>query len=66
MQTRLFETRGPVDPARNYVVPRQKEIAELVERIKQGGYIVIFAPRQTGKTTFCHLALDAFSTEDKT
>ncbi len=59
MQTRLFETRGPVDPARNYVVPRQKEIAELVERIKQGRYIVIFAPRQTGKTTFFRWALDA-------
>jgi len=59
MRTRLFETRGPVDPARNYVVPRQAEIAELVERIKLGRYIVIFAPRQTGKTTFFRWALDA-------
>ncbi|MEN8217921.1 MAG: AAA-like domain-containing protein [Pseudomonadota bacterium] len=63
---RIFETRGPVDPSRNYVVPRQTEIAELAERIKQGRYIVIFAPRQTGKTTFFRWTLDALSTEDNT
>jgi len=33
---RIFETRGPVDPERNYTVPRTNEIADLVERIKQG------------------------------
>ncbi len=63
-KNRLFETRGPVDPARNYVVPRQTEIAELVERIKLGRYIVIFAPRQTGKTTFFRWTLDALEAED--
>ena len=63
---RFFETRGPVDPSRNYVVPRQTEIAELVARIKQGRYIVIFAPRQTGKTTFFRWALEALATEDDT
>jgi len=59
---RTFETRGPVDPARNYVVPRHAEITKLIERIKQGRYIVIFAPRQTGKTTFFRWALDALET----
>jgi hypothetical protein len=39
MPTRLFQTRGPVDPAHHYAVPRQKEIAELVKRIKLGRYI---------------------------
>ena len=63
-KTRTFETRGPVDPELNYVVPRTNEIADLVERIKQGRYIVIFAPRQTGKTTFFRWALDALETED--
>ena len=63
---RTFETRGPVDPERNYVVPRTHEIADLVERIKQGRYIVIFAPRQTGKTTFFRWALDALVAEDDT
>jgi predicted AAA+ superfamily ATPase len=55
---RTFETRGPVAPAHNYVVSRTAEIADLVERIKQGRYVVIFAPRQTGKTTFFRWAID--------
>ena len=32
-------------------------------RVKQGRYIVIFAPRQTGKTTFFRWALDALAAE---
>ena len=56
-KTRTFETRGPVDAERNYVVPRTTEVADLVQRIKEGRYIVIFAPRQTGKTTFFRWAL---------
>jgi hypothetical protein len=59
MPTRTFETRGPVDPTRNYVVPRTDEIADLVHRINDGRYIVIFAPRQTGKTTFFQWTLEA-------
>ncbi len=56
---RTFETRGPVDPSSNYVVPRTDEMAELGRRIKDGRYIVIFAPRQTGKTTFFRWTLDS-------
>jgi len=63
MSTRTFETRGPVEPTRNYVVPRSEEIADLAGRIKDGRYIVIFAPRQTGKTTFFRWALDVLETE---
>jgi AAA+ ATPase superfamily predicted ATPase len=66
MSTRTFETRGPVDPIRNYVVPRAEEIADLAQRIKDGRYIVIFAPRQTGKTTFFRWALNALEASDKT
>ena len=60
---KTFETRGPVDAARNYVVKRTTELADFVDRVKQGRYIVIFAPRQTGKTTFFRWALDALATE---
>jgi hypothetical protein len=66
MSIRTFETRGPVSPTRNYVVPRTEEIADLVQRIKDGRYIVIFAPRQTGKTTFFRWALDALVASDDT
>ena len=60
---KTFETRGPVDPNRNYVVKRTTELADLIERVKQGRYNVIFAPRQTGKTTFFRWALDALAAE---
>ena len=58
-----FETRGPVDAKRNYVVKRTTELADFIARVKQGRYVVIFAPRQTGKTTFFRWALDALTAE---
>ena len=49
MATKYFETRGPVSPELHYVVPRTEELAAFIQRIKLGRYLVIFAPRQTGK-----------------
>ena len=60
---RWFETRGPVYPEDNYVVARTDELVDFMDRIKKGRYIVLFAPRQTGKTTFFQNALDALETE---
>ena len=57
MERRYFETQGPVDAAVNYVVSRKAELADFIARVKRGRYIVMFAPRQTGKTTFFHAAL---------
>ncbi len=61
---RRFGTQGPVHPERNYVVSRATELADFVMRVKEGRYIVIFAPRQTGKTTFFQRALDVFADEE--
>ena len=61
---RRFGTQGPVHPGRNYVVSRATELADFVMRVKEGRYIVIFAPRQTGKTTFFQRALDVFAAEE--
>ena len=63
-QTKTFETRGPVKPERNYVVARTEELADFIARVKEGRYVVIFAPRQTGKTTFFRRALELLATED--
>ncbi len=63
-QTKTFETRGPVKPERNYVVARTEELADFIARVKEGRYVVIFAPRQTGKTTFFRRALEQFAPED--
>ncbi len=61
---RRFGTQGRVYPDRHYVVPRTKEINDFNIRVKEGRYIVLFAPRQTGKTTFFRMALDTLSTND--
>ena len=63
---RSFETRGPVSAERNYIVRRTDEITDFINRVKQGRYIVIFAPRQTGKTTFFRWALDALASAEET
>ena len=49
---RRFGTQGRVYPGRHYVVSRTEEIADFIARVEEGRYIVLFAPRQTGKTTF--------------
>ena len=56
---RRFGTQGPVNPQEHYVVSRSEEIADFIKRVKQGRYIVLFAPRQTGKTTFFQAAIEA-------
>lgn len=61
-----FGTQGPVHPSENYVVPRAEKISDFINRIKAGQYVVIFAPRQTGKTTFFQRALDRLTTEAPT
>ncbi|MCE2400969.1 AAA-like domain-containing protein [Candidatus Poribacteria bacterium] len=60
---RTFGTHGPVNPEDHYVVSRSAELADFINRVKQGRYIVIFAPRQTGKTTFFQWALNALTTD---
>ena len=49
---RSFGTYGRVRPEQHYIVPRTTEVADFINRVKAGRYIVLFAPRQTGKTTF--------------
>ena len=59
-----FGTSGRVYPEKNYVVLRTEETTDFINRIKAGKYIVLFAPRQTGKTTFFRLALQSLAKED--
>ena len=58
---RRFGTQGRVYPGRHYIVLRTEEIADCIARIEDGRYIVLFAPRQSGKTTFFRLALDTLT-----
>ena len=61
---KAFGTQGPVHPEVNYVVSRTDEIEDFIDRVKRGKYIVLFAPRQTGKTTFFRTAMDALAAKD--
>ena len=63
---RRFGTQGPVNPEKHYIVSRSVELDDFIARVKEGRYIVIFAPRQTGKTTFFQHALDVFSNSEPT
>lgn len=63
---RRFGTQGRVYPNKHYVVSRTEEVADFIDRVKEGRYIVLFAPRQTGKTTFFRLALEALTIQDTT
>ena len=63
---RRFGTQGRVYPEDHYVVPRTAEVADFINRVKEGRYIVLFAPRQTGKTTFFQLALAELTAKDTT
>ena len=63
---RSFGTEGRVRPEQHYIVPRTEDITDFISRVKNGKYIVLFAPRQTGKTTFFQLALEALVAEDPT
>ncbi len=55
---RRFWTQGPVNAQEHYVVSRTEEIADFIDRVEDGKYVVLFAPRQTGKTTFFQAALE--------
>ena len=63
---RRFGTQGRVYPDRHYIVSRTEEINDFINRVQEGRYIVLFAPRQTGKTTFFRLALDTLVSRDPT
>ena len=55
---RWFETRGPIYPEDNYFVSRTEEVKDFADRLEKGRYVVLFAPRQTGKTTLFRNALN--------
>ncbi len=55
---REFNTSGPCNPALHYTVMREALIAEAQEKVKNGRYFTLFAPRQAGKTTFFKLLLN--------
>ena len=48
---RSFNTTGPCEPDRHYMLPAEGRIPDLRPRVEAEQYFVVHAPRQTGKTT---------------
>jgi hypothetical protein len=48
---RYFNTTGPCDPARHYMLPALARLPDLQPFLDRDQFFVVHAPRQTGKTT---------------
>jgi predicted AAA+ superfamily ATPase len=48
---RFFNTQGPCEPSRHYMLPPLDRLPTLRLLIERGKYLVLHAPRQVGKTT---------------
>ncbi|MET8000916.1 AAA family ATPase [Nonomuraea glycinis] len=58
-RAKYFNTTGPCDPQRHYILPPTQRLPEARVLIEMDRYFVLHAPRQTGKTTI----LDALASE---
>ncbi len=54
---RYFNTSGPCDPEKHYTVMRKALLATGQAMVIGGKYFTIFAPRQSGKTTYFQLLI---------
>jgi hypothetical protein len=50
-EVRTFNTAGPCDPKRHYMLPPEPRVPGALHLVDMDEYFVIHAPRQTGKTT---------------
>lgn len=51
MSQKTFNTAGPCDPERHYLLPPEARLGAALPLIENGNYFVVHAPRQSGKTT---------------
>ena len=62
---RYFNTEGPVDPAEHYCIDRlgRVNLAKILALIARKKYFVLYAPRQTGKTSVLLALQDRLNSE---
>jgi len=60
---REFNTSGPCNPTLHYTVMRESLIAKGKEYVRKGRFFTLFAPRQSGKTTYFQLLLTELAEE---
>jgi type II secretory pathway predicted ATPase ExeA len=62
---RFFNTAGPCDPARHYVLPTERRLPEARGLIDRQSYFVLHAPRQSGKTTLVRTLAQRLTAEGR-
>jgi hypothetical protein len=64
---RFFNTAGPMDAARHYIVPplSRIDLDDVLLLIEQQKYFVLHAPRQTGKTTVLLALMERLNREGR-
>ena len=62
---RKFNTSGPVNPEKHYYIERTELLKQGVNQIDEFNYFTIFAPRQTGKTTYFQQLIKKIKKERK-
>jgi hypothetical protein len=62
---KTFNTTGPCEPERHYMVPPEPRLPEARRLVTQGLYFVVHAPRQTGKTTCLRALARALTAEGR-
>jgi AAA-like domain len=60
---RYFNTSGPNIPEKHYTLPRLAIVQEGADKIYDERYFTIWAPRQTGKSTYFRLLADRLEVE---
>ncbi len=60
---RCFNITGPCKPAEHYTVRREVLLVKGLDMARHGRFFTIFAPRQTGKTTFFQLLIEELKRE---
>lgn len=56
---RYFNTSGPNHPGEHYTLRRQELVAAGIEFVEKSRYFTIWAPRQSGKSTYIQLLREA-------
>jgi hypothetical protein len=59
---RYFNTSGPNTPAQHYTLMREVLVAAGIKKVERERYFTIWAPRQTGKSTYFRLLAEALKT----
>ena len=62
---RFFNTAGPCEPERHYMVPPEPRLPSIRRHIDRMGYVVVHGPRQTGKTTTLRALVRALNAEGR-